>query len=270
MHGAMLTVTGEHGAMVHHAVLAGVRVRSNLPLTRMPAAGRSDQALDVVFERRLRGAAPGGAWALDAAGCRGWLAADGRAAAIELDVDASAVAAALVRRVLPFASTLQGGTVLHGAALLLPDGVHVFVGESGAGKSTLAAALAALRIPLVADDLTPCRADGDDVEVALPASAPAGAARAPLAGVHFLARSRACARASFSALSRAQCVAQLLRNGFSELAAPAIWARQFAAYTRIAQRVPAFALTVPDDRTRLAAIAADVQAGARALAAARA
>lgn len=269
MHAAISTFTHDAGATVHCAVLAGVRVRSNRPLPDLPTQGSADQALDVWFESASRTVAPADALALDAAlGLDGWLAADGRTAVIKPSEESPADAVIVVRRVLPFASTLQGGTVLHGSALLLAAGVHVFVGESGAGKSTLATGLAALGLPTVADDLTPCRTAGDAVAVALPAAVRHSAEWAPLAAVHFLARSPACAAVSFAALSQAQCVALLLRNGFSELAAPPLWAHQFTAYARIAARVPAFALTVPDDRTRLPEIAADVLAGACALPAA--
>lgn len=56
----------------------------------------------------------------------------------------------------------RGLVVLHGAAVLQPRGLSVFVGDSGAGKSTLAAHLGAAGHAVLADDTLAlhARADG--------------------------------------------------------------------------------------------------------------
>ncbi len=64
---------------------------------------------------------------------------------------------------------LRGLTVLHGSAVQRPDGTAaVFCGSSTAGKSTLAAALAQRGHPLLSDDLTALRFDGDGQVWCLP------------------------------------------------------------------------------------------------------
>ncbi|MCC6869682.1 MAG: hypothetical protein IT522_12750 [Burkholderiales bacterium] len=259
-------------AFVHHAVLAGVRIRSDRPLIDLPVDGEWDLEVDVRFsaggDRPADAGAgppaddvlPEGACALPASTRqRGWIAAHGREVVIIEPPMGIADRALAVRSVLPFASTLQGGGVLHASAVAFPDGVHAFVGASGAGKSTLAANLGALGWPTVADDLTPCRLDGARVHVPLPATLAGRTTDATLRAIHFLARSPRTVRVQRDALSPAACIAQLLRNGFSDVESRELWAQQFAMCTELARRVPAFDLVVPDARERVPAIAADVR-----------
>jgi hypothetical protein len=58
-----------------------------------------------------------------------------------------------VRAILPKILFLQGLTVLHGSANVLPEGATAFCGISGAGKTTLGRAFHAAGIPSIAEDL---------------------------------------------------------------------------------------------------------------------
>lgn len=258
--------------LAHSAVLAGIRIRSNRSLTGLPANGESDLALEVLFaptgrssNRAVQAAVdrfvpPDRAYLLPGStALTGRIAADGRRAVMVEPPSGTMDVARSIRSVLPFASALQGGVILHGSAVAVPDGIHVFIGASGAGKSTLAAHLAALGLPQVADDLTPCRPMGDHIAVPLPSEATGKVTHARLRSVHFLTRSADIDRVNCVAITPAQCVARLLWNGFSELAAKELWALQFNCYSRIARIVPGFDLVVPEDRLRIGAIAADVR-----------
>ncbi len=250
------------------AVLAGVRIHSNRPLPGMSIDGDAYLDLEICIEQATSAPCvpPIGAYAMpECIGLTGWIAADGlRALVVEPPVRNFDVPLA-IRRVLPFASALQGGVILHGSAVALPAGVHVFVAGSATGKSTLAAHLGSLGLPVVADDLTPCRLVDGLVEVPLPCEVKRDARNPRLCGLHFLARSSAVDCVSLTPLTPAECVAQLLWNGFSELAAPAMWASQFRSYSQIARVVPAYALTVPDDRLQVGMIADGVRAALNAL-----
>lgn len=250
------------------AVLAGVRIRCNRPLTGMSIDGDAYLDLEIRFGPATSGPCtqPVGAYALpECIELTGWIAANGLRAFIAEPPVRNADVPLSIRRILPFASALQGGVILHGSAVALPAGIHVFVAASGTGKSTLAAQLGSLGLPVVADDLTPCRQVVGQVEVPLPREAQRDAQNPRLCGLHFLSRSSVVDSVSLTPLTPAQCVVQLLWNGFSELAAPKMWASQFRNYSQIARAVPAYALTIPDDRRQVGAIATGVRAALNAL-----
>ena len=245
------------------AVLAGTRLRSNRPLPGLPVEGEADLDLDVEFvpETGSRVATPAGACPLPAStGLAGWIDDGGLRVHVVEPGTGAIDAEQAVRLVLPFASALQGAVVLHASAVALPAGVHAFVAASGTGKSTLAAQLMARGLPRVADDLTACRAFKGGVRVPLPADVAPHVLSARLRGLHFLARSPEVSLVTLAPLSPAECMAQLLWNGFSELESPRLWATQFEGCGLIARRVPAYSLTLPDDAGRIAASAAEVLA----------
>jgi hypothetical protein len=269
-------MTGSSSPMSHDsqaafdfaAVIAGVRIRSNRPLTGLSIDGDAYLDLEICFGRAtsVPCVPPVGAHALpECIQLTGWIAADGLRAFVAEPPARNFEVPLSIRRVLPFASALQGGVILHGSAVALPAGVHVFVAASATGKSTLAAQLGSLGLPVVADDLTPCRLVDGQVEVPLPSEAKRDGQSARLCGVHFLSRSSLVDRVNLTPLTPARCVAQLLWNGFSELAVPELWASQFRSYSKIARGVPAYALAVPDDRRQIGPIAKDVRAALDAL-----
>ena len=246
---------------VYTAVLAGVRIFANRPLHDLPETGDCDRELRIRFVPA--GSAeldlPPGAHRLPETGYpQGWLSGDGREAVVAEPHGATFDVGMAVRGVLPFASALQGAVVLHASAVLGHTGIHAFVAASGTGKSTLAAELARQGLPLVADDLTPCRVTGDAVQVPLPALHPQRTTGALLRGLFFLGRDARSNAAACQPLPPARCMELLIWNGFGELESKQAWSAQFGVYEQLARRVPAYALTVPDNRERIARTTAEV------------
>jgi hypothetical protein len=254
-------------------ILAGVRILSNRRLRCLPCDGFADLTVEIQFDRdRPTGHIESGSHASlrstvaechalpEVMGLRGWIESSGRRVTIVEPADAVIDVAWAIRQVLPFASALQGGVILHGSAVLIGGCVHTFIAASGVGKTTLAARLAARGLAIVADDLMPCRKAGEEIRVPLPFAGQAGESTARLGGVHFLSRDSGAARVLVELLSAPECLTGLLVNGFGELCVPAIWAAQFNMYALIARRVPAFSLAVPDDPSRLEDSAAQMLA----------
>jgi hypothetical protein len=258
------TVLQAEPGVTFAGILAGVRIFSNRRLRCLPDDGFADLAVDIHFDRNPQaGHIESGTHASsrnavaerhtlpEAMGLQGWIESTGRRVTIVEPADAVIDVAWAIRQVVPFASALQGGVILHGSAVLIGSRVHTFVAASGIGKSTLAARLAAHGLALVTDDLTPCRRAGEEIRVPLPFAGQARESTATLGGVHFLSRDSGVAGVVIEPLSASECLKGLLVNGFGELPVPAIWAAQFNMYALIARHVPAFSLRVPDDPSRL-------------------
>lgn len=243
------------------AFVAGFRIASNRALPGLPDRGDGDLCLDVRF-----GPASGTLPRVPAQAhplrsfveLDGWLSGDGRRAFIVEPMPAHFDVASAIRRVLPFASALQGRVVLHASAVAMQRDVHAFVGASGAGKSTLAGLLRSRGAVPYADDLLPCRAENGHVVALSPGGGADGRSAGRLCAVHFLARSTRIARASVRRMRPVECMERLLWNGFGELAEPSVWATQFEFYALIAREVAAYELTVPNDVARLDATADEV------------
>lgn len=158
---------------------------------------------------------------------------------------------ARARRLVPYASWLQGLPVLHAAAVALGGAAVALIGPSGVGKSTLAERLSDLGYEALYDDLTPCRERGGRFLVPLPRRS-----AQPLRALAFLARRR-LGRPALEPMSRAAALRWLARNGWGDLALPSLWRTQFEFHCRLAADRPAFRLLMPDDGDGLAQAAAE-------------
>jgi len=157
-----------------------------------------------------------------------------------------------IRRVLPFASALQGRVVLHASAIRYRANVFAFIGGSGSGKSTLAKLFNAEGIDTVSDDLLPCVTSDDRVSVAVPFGDSRLPSSLPLNAIYFLNRDASLLEPSCIPLTRRQSLQELLKNGFGELPLARVWATQFGVYHRIALQARAFRLNLPNSLTKLA------------------
>jgi hypothetical protein len=169
-------------------------------------------------------------WGVPAA-APGWLRGDGRRVLITVAALARDEWKSRLQQAVPYAAGLQGKPMLHASVVATAQRAFAFVGASGAGKSTLAGLLADQGLEMLADDLIQVQELLDSrprtPEIYFPhrQSSTAGFECQPLAGRDFLAR--------------------LLRHGFSELAAPELWKRQFEAYSRLAEQASGFVLETP-------------------------
>ncbi|WP_133254713.1 hypothetical protein [Mesorhizobium delmotii] len=233
---------------------------SNQPVPGLAQCGYYDLDVEILFYSQGRtNAAPSagkgnGVPFHRATGLRGHIAEDGRWAAIDEGSDQWPDRAVCIRRVLPFLAALQGKVTLHASAVATPAGVYAFVGASGAGKSTLSSCLEKFDLRAVADDLLPCRMQGDFVAVPLGQDD-----TLPLRGLYFLSRQDSLESARRTPLNSADCLKRLLVHGFGEISIKTAWATQFAAYTSIARTVPSYDLVVPDALPRLNASVAAVR-----------
>ena len=164
--------------------------------------------------------------------------------------------AAQIRHVVPFASALQGKTILHGSAVVAGLSVFAFVGPSGAGKSTLAWQLKALGYFHLADDLLPCRSSAGSVLVPFQSSSRLEAL--VLRAVFFLRREAGLSSVNLVPLSGKDFLRRLIVNGFGELGAPGVWNSQFRVYADITQNCHGFELVIPDSLERLPSAAGRV------------
>jgi hypothetical protein len=171
--------------------------------------------------------------------------ADGKRVEVE-DLDGSpAVYAAELRRVVPFASALQGKVVLHGSAVRWAESVIAFLGGSGVGKSTLADALCDKGLSRVSDDLIPVRVR--DKGVVVPWKGAAGEViDLPLGAIYFLGRSTSEKRPVTTELQKQETLARLCRNSFGELRSATSWRTQFQTLAEVADCAAAASLVLPD------------------------
>lgn len=94
--------------------------------------------------------------------------ADGRTVAIELTrtgVKPAALRQMVLHYCVPALLNQRGFFALHANALSTAAGAVVLAGHSGGGKSTLHAALLARGVPMLSDDVTVLRADGEAISV---------------------------------------------------------------------------------------------------------
>lgn len=152
--------------------------------------------------------------------------------------------AAQVRRVIPFASALQGKVILHASAIRYGKSAIAFIGASGTGKSTLAKHLRAFGFTVICDDLLPVRSCASQalgpVDAGLSVSNDL-----PLRAAVFLCAPNRSNQLLFTPITKKQCLQQLVRNGFGELPAAKAWAAQFHVYHAIAENALAFRLHLP-------------------------
>ena len=228
---------------------------SNRLVSGLPQCGYHDLDVEIIFipqfpKTEARAGKPGarnsqGTPLPPAIGLKGEIAEDGRWVVIEEGSDPLPDRAWCVRRVLPFMAALQEKVTLHASAVAHTTGVHAFIGASGAGKSTLSRRLAGLALRMVADDLLPCRMLRGSVVI------PLDQTLLPLRAIYFLTRDDSVVCVDYTRLTSSNCLKRLLVHGFGEVSLRKAWAVQFAFYGSIARTVPACALVVPDNLSRL-------------------
>jgi hypothetical protein len=172
-----------------------------------------------------------------------------------LDLEASAVA---IRRLVPFASALQGAVILHASAVIINGKVVCFIAGSGSGKSTLAFALRDIGYPLICDDLLPCRYQ--DGVITIPYLSDNLTTMLKMSMICFLCRDAALTTPKLKAISMKECMELLLFNGFGELEEKTIWKRQFETYSYLSSTIKAFRLTIPDNISLLSETASKLSA----------
>jgi hypothetical protein len=135
-----------------------------------------------------------------------------------------------------------GWLLLHGASVLLDDGVHVFLAPSGTGKSTLARRLVNAGAALLGDEVAMvCERQAGVFPLQPLAGNPVLAA--PLAAIHLLGQG-----APFSEpLSPTAACAQLLSHAMVYESGPRAMRRSLELATVLARGLPVFATRVPDD-----------------------
>jgi len=119
--------------------LAGLLVTTNRPVAEQTDGRSVDGEVQVLFRPKLDPARFTNEWhRLDQTGSPpAYFRGDGKQVELE-DIGAStADYGPELRRVVPFASALQGKIVLHGSAVRFGEWAVAFLGGSGAGKSTL-------------------------------------------------------------------------------------------------------------------------------------
>ena len=240
--------------------VAGVKVLTNLSAPRLPAHGWADASTTVIFDgvrsQKQRIARrchvlqdphfppayfdPEGSKVVIAANC---------------STDTADIAAQ-IRRVVPFASALQGKTILHASAVVAGLSVFAFVGPSGAGKSTLASQLKTLGYFHLADDLLPCRSSASSVFV--PLQSPRRGDTLTVRAIFFLRREAGLSSVNLAPLSGSTFLQRLIVNGFGELGVPRMWNSQFMIYTNIVQNVRGFELIIPDNLKKLPSAASRI------------
>ena len=228
--------------------VAGLRVETNRPVPEQRDGGSADGSVQVIFRKEGTARVHGDGWRrLDQKGfATAWFREDGKHVDLEDPAGRDSDYGAELRRVVPFASALQGKIVLHGSAIRYGDSVVAFIGASGVGKSTLADALRDLGLAGVSDDLIPIRLredavvvphqseDGDGVDLALRA-------------ICFLERVASAPEPVVTKLSKQDALARSCLNSFGELRSPKSWRVQFETLGKVTDRVPAAVLKMPDD-----------------------
>jgi hypothetical protein len=165
---------------------------------------------------------------------------DGREAVIVAGMASERERARELRWAVPFIAGLQGETILHASAVERGGCLYAFVAESRTGKSTFSNALAGRGWRKLADDLLPqCLLE-----------------QARLAGLFFLQRPAGGQSMASRRLREDEALAELVSNGFGELAEATIWETHFRYYCQLLQSVPCLELTLPDGLERMGEAAA--------------
>lgn len=239
----------------HHCryCIAGIEVISNRA-TNLPRDGFTDLQISVVFTdpdannspdytppkwREVPGM-PTPEIRLHTEGDKAVVLQDG------LDQESCAIA---IRRLVPFASALQGEVMLHASAVTINNQAVCFIAESGSGKSTLAGALRDIGYSFICDDLLPCRSR--DGIFMVPNAYKNSVAMLKISMICFLSRDTILTSPELKTISMKECLKLLLLNGFGEMKDKAIWKRQFETYGSLATMVKAYRLTIPDDLSLL-------------------
>jgi hypothetical protein len=189
--------------------------------------------------------------------------------------------ALVLRRVLPYLSSLRGRLVLHAACVVLPAGAVVFCADARTGKSTLALGLDAAGYPVLGDDhicldvggrgasllahaslpwvevsarsvralrpdVPPQRGEGPPIDLRTPRPARG----VPVVGLVLLRRGRGLYRRR---ISGATFLPRLLRRYafVGDPTDPTETSARFEAALRLVSRVPCTSLTVPAGLSRL-------------------
>lgn len=230
-------------------IAAGVRILAPVA-GDLPQAGFHDCTLQAVVGEPEPAGRP---WRLASGDGCALLSTDGRRMQVITppprgDREASG---RFLRSVAPFAAALQGRLTLHAACVQLESATFAFIGASGTGKSTLASCLGAQGARVLSDDLLPVRFERD---LPLVPNATGGGLIA-LDWLLFPGREAGLDRPLPETLPPVQAMALLLRHGFGELRAPAIWRMQFAGYGRLVRRCRAARLRIPEGIARLPGVA---------------
>ena len=242
--------------------VAGLRVLTNRQIPELEESAYTDGSVRLLFgdcgkvklnaDAVLANSAPSGHWyCLPNEGVTpAYIRSDGKVVLVSECESSSLDCAVQVRRVVPFASTLQGKVILHASAIQYREAVFAFIGASGAGKSTLAKQLNNLGFFILSDDLLPCRMRDGRVLVPLVKKG-VGQSDSPLAAIYFLSRDKQLSRLRCNPMTQKMCLQQLVSNGFGELPVAAAWKPQFSLYHRLAQQALAFHLQIPDNISKL-------------------
>lgn len=243
--------------------VAGLRLLTNRRIPELNESGYTDGTVSVFFndnERAMTCASevltdpkcPGQWHRLpDEMGPPACVRDDGKVALVSESDSSSQDYAVMLRRVVPFASVLQGKIILHASAIRSGETVLAFIGASGAGKSTLINQLNALGFPVISDDLLPCRTWDGKIMAPFTQKESVKLGRFPLTRIYFLYRKRGLDQPRCIQITKKQCVQELISNGFGELPVEKAWAVQFFLYHQIAEQALAFRLCLPDDFTKV-------------------
>ena len=156
---------------------------------------------------------------------------------------------AALRLCIAVALAADGGLLLHGACVELGGRALAFLGASGAGKTTLSRRLAQAGARPISDEVTAVRGPlvyGHPFPRRLgDGCAPPGGL--PLDALGFLAQAPAGQGPARRRLSPREAARALLERVFLPVRSPALLGPVLAAVSRLAESVPAWALTLPDD-----------------------
>jgi hypothetical protein len=253
-------VAGRPGreSLLFRGCFAGARIECNRPLSGFPSQDWHDHQVAAYFvdaqTLSLSGdLLPSEHWGLNLSlpekiGVRAWMGNRGEWFAIAEPDGSGEHNAWLVRRVLPFAASLQGFLTLHASSVVINGAAHAFIGESGRGKSTMAAQLKMLGFGRIADDQLPVRRRADSfVSVLQPSESGLPPQEISIRSLCFLERTTRLKSVERQAMSPASMLTTLLGEGFSELEDRGAWRQQFLAYEALARHVRGYKLIIPDD-----------------------
>ena len=169
---------------------------------------------------------------------------------------------AALRLCIAVALAADGGLLLHGACVEVEGRALGFLGASGAGKTTLSRRLALAGARPISDEVTAARGP---VVFGHPFPRRLGdgctpARGLPLDALGFLAHAPAGEAPSRRRLSEREAARALLERVFLPVRSPALLGPVLSAVSQLAESVPAWALTLPDD-ARAAACALSLSGG---------